>query len=222
MLEDLTFIMRNPRLAINTLITSRQKIKFYSHLAEIFFNQPYYWLWSQAKPHTTLIDIGAFIGDTPVYFAMNSNIDKVIAYEPHQKTFEILSNNIQTMPKPLASKIKLKSIPILNEEVYVSNSKNEITGTNKTLEAGIDKKKGSIKATTLGLEIKNLKNVIIKSDCEGAEYQIFKDPKDLKEVYAIQLEYHKGYKPLQAFFEKAGFKCTHSSEEDLGYLTALK
>ena len=222
MLEDLLLIIRNPKLAITTLATSRQKIKFYSHLNEIFFNQPYYWLWSQAKPHTTLIDIGAFIGDTPAYFAMNSNIDKVIAYEPHKKTFEILSNNIHDMPKQVASKIKLKNIPILNEEVYVNNSKNEITGTNNVLKTGTSEKKGSIKATTLRLEIKNLKNVIIKSDCEGAEYQIFKDPEDLKEVYAIQLEYHKGYRPLQDVFEKAGFKCTHSTEGDLGYLTALK
>ena len=85
--EDLLLIMRNPRLALDTLITARQKIKFYSHLNEIFFNQPYYWLWSQAKPHTTLIDIGAFIGDTATYFAMNSNIDKIIAYEPHPNLY---------------------------------------------------------------------------------------------------------------------------------------
>ena len=217
-IEDLSLVMRNPRLALNTLINARQKIKFYSHLKEIFFNQPYYWLWSQAKPHTTLIDIGAFIGDTATYFAMNSNIDKIIAYEPHPKTFKILSNNISALPKPIASKIKLKDTPIFNEEVYVSNSTNTITGTNKVLVGGKD----SIKATTLGLELKNLKNVIIKSDCEGAEYQIFKNTKDLKNVYAVQLEYHKGYKSLQDFFEKAGLNCTNSSEDDLGYLSALK
>jgi len=136
MLEDMLLVMRNPRLAINTLLTARQKIKFYSHLNEIFFNQPYYWLWSHAKPHTTLIDIGAFIGDTAVYFAMNPNIDKIIAYEPNPKTFEILSNNIHSMPRLMASKIKLRSNPILNEEIYVSNSTNAITGTNKVLVGG--------------------------------------------------------------------------------------
>lgn len=72
------------------------------------------------------------------------------------------------------------------------------------------------------MELRNLKNVMIKSDCEGAEYQIFNDVKNLKEVYAVQLEYHKGYKPLQDFFEKAGFKCKHDNEGNLGYLSASK
>ena len=219
MLEDLSLMIKNPKLALNTLMTVRQKVKFYSHLDEIFFNQPYYWLWSQAKPHTTLIDIGAFIGDTAAYFAMNPNIDKIIAYEPHQKTFEILSDKVYGLPKPVASKIEIKNIPIFNERIYFTNSTSGVTGTNKILAR---RDENSIKTTTLGLELKNLKNVMIKSDCEGAEYQIFNNIKDLENVYAIQLEYHKGYKSLQDFFEKAGFRCTCSSEKELGYLSALK
>jgi hypothetical protein len=148
MLEDVLLIIRNPRLAVNTLLTSRQRIKFYSHMNEIFFNQPYYWLWSQAKPHTTLIDIGAFIGDTAAYFAMNPNIDRIMAYEPHPKTFRILSDNIRSMPKPMASKIELKNTPILNEEVYVNNSASSITGTNRVSHSGTESP-SSVKSTTL-------------------------------------------------------------------------
>jgi FkbM family methyltransferase len=186
---------------------------------EVFFHQSYYWLYSQARPHTTLIDIGAFIGDTAAYFAMNPNIDRVIAYEPHPKTFKILSDNVRSLPEQAASKIMLQKRPILDREVYVNNSSVQITGTNKVV-AGDSSR--SIKATTLEHELKGLRNVMIKSDCEGAEYQIFRDVKSLRNVYAMQLEYHKGHAQLQSLFESAGFECRHSNNRDIGYLTASR
>ncbi len=216
MLEDMLLMIRNPRLAINTMLTARQKVKFYNHMHEIFFSQPYYWLQQRAKPHTTLIDIGAFIGDTAAYFAMNPNIDRVIAYESHPQTFKMLRENINSMPQGIRSKILIRNKPILGKGSYVHNSENSITGNNRVVLGG------DIKATTLGIALSGLKNVMIKSDVEGAEYQIFSHPADLKEVYAVQLEYHKGYAKIQDFFEKAGFKCTHDSKVDLGYLSAFK
>lgn len=122
MIEDIKLLLKNPRIAFNTIATTRQKVKFYNHLSEIIFDQPYYWLYSHAKPHTTLIDIGAFIGDTAAYFAMNPNIDKIIAYEPHQETFKILSENIKAMPEQVSQKIVLKNIAITDEDGYVISS----------------------------------------------------------------------------------------------------
>ena len=218
MIEDIKLLIKNPRIAINTVVTARQKVKFYNHLSEIIFNQPYYWLYSHAKPHTTLIDIGAFIGDTTAYFAMNPNIDKVIAYEPHPNTFRILSGNIKSMPQALSSKIVLKNIAITDEEGYITNNMKEITGTNKTA-----KSKKGIKSTTLKEELEGLNNLIIKSDCEGGEYQIFNNIEALKNVYAIQMEYHNGYSALEKVLKRRGaFNCLHTSERELGYLTALK
>lgn len=34
------------------------------------------------RPHTVVIDIGAKVGETAIYFAQWHKIDKVIAYEP--------------------------------------------------------------------------------------------------------------------------------------------
>lgn len=215
-MEDIKFLIKNPRLAFKTVATARQNVKFYNHISEIIFSQPYYWLYSQAKPKTILIDIGAFIGDTTAYFAMNPNIDKVIAYEPHPNTFKILSENIKAMPPQISSKIILNNLAITDEEGYVSSNMKEVTGTNK-----VHKSKSGVRSTTLESELQGLTNVIIKSDCEGGEYQIFKNMSGLQNVYAIQMEYHKGYLQLEEVLGRA-FNCHHNSEGDLGYLTASK
>ena len=57
----------------------RQKVKLYGHLDEVFMKQAYKWLYDRIVKDTVLIDIGAMIGDTSVYFAMNPNVKKVIA-----------------------------------------------------------------------------------------------------------------------------------------------
>lgn len=216
-MEDIKLLIKNPGIALKTVATSRQKVKFYNHLSEIIFNQPYYWLYSNAKPNTTLMDIGAFIGDTAAYFAMNPNIDKIIAYEPHPSTFKILSGNIKAMPQQISSKITLKNVAITDEEGYVSNNMKNITGTNKTV-----KSKKGIRSTTLKDELEGLSNVAIKSDCEGGEYRIFRNAEDLNNVYAIQMEYHMGYSALEEVLNRGSFNCVHSTDGELGYLQALK
>ncbi|MCL4365176.1 MAG: FkbM family methyltransferase [Candidatus Marsarchaeota archaeon] len=217
MMEDIRLLARNPGIALKTVATARQKVKFYNHLSEIIFNQPYYWLYSIARPNTTLIDIGAFIGDTAAYFAMNPNIDRIIAYEPHPNTFKILSENIKAMPQQISSKITLKNVAITDEKGYVSNNMKEITGTNKTA-----KSKKGIRSTTLKDELEGISNIAIKSDCEGGEYRIFRNTEDLNNVYAIQMEYHMGYSALEEVLNRGAFNCVHSPDGELGYLTALR
>ena len=42
----------------------------------------YHWLYDRIRPGTTLLDIGAYIGDTALYFANNSNVKRILSYEP--------------------------------------------------------------------------------------------------------------------------------------------
>lgn len=48
------------------------------------------------------------------------------------------------------------------------------------------------------------KNIAIKCDIEGAEYELFLKTK-LDNVYAIQMEFHKGIQNLQELLEANGF-----------------
>lgn len=69
------------------------------YLYEIFGIQTYYWLATKLKPHTTLIDLGAYIGDTAAYFTMFPQVDKLIGYESdpvtYERAIEFLRNNPQ-------------------------------------------------------------------------------------------------------------------------------
>lgn len=81
---------------------------------EIFVEQPYYWLAQQATPNTTLIDIGAKIGETAIYFAMFPNIKKVIAFEPMPFSYNMMRENITK--NPLREKIEIQNMAISDTE----------------------------------------------------------------------------------------------------------
>ncbi len=191
--EDFILALKNPKEAIKAIKEVRYRVKIYSHFQEIFFDQSYFWLYSQIKPNTILLDIGAFIGDTVVYFAMHPNVKKIIAFEPHEKTFKILKENIDKLPLVIKQKIKLENKAITNKKGFVGLSKKDITGFNKVCIGN------KIITTSLNSELKKLStfnsHIVIKCDTEGSEYNIFLNS-SLKNVYALQIEFHKGYKNL--------------------------
>jgi hypothetical protein len=52
---------------------------------------------------------------------------------------------------------------------------------------------------------KEIKNIIIKCDIEGAEHSVFTKNSNLENVYKIQLEYHGGTKDLPYILKDKGF-----------------
>jgi hypothetical protein len=78
------------------------------------------------------------------------------------------------------------------------------------------------------------KPVAIKCDIEGDEYSVFDDEADLSKVYAIMMEYHYGFEPIEKDLRAKGFKVSFtkpkhvpmymskSKEFDLGYLYAWR
>ena len=63
--EDIGPLLKNPLGCLKMLTQWRKYVKFYRHYDEIFITQAYGWLYNHLKPNTTLLDLGAFIGDTP-------------------------------------------------------------------------------------------------------------------------------------------------------------
>jgi hypothetical protein len=77
-----------------------------------------------------------------------------------------------------------------------------------------------VEAITLYDALRGLRNVAIKSDCEGAE-EFFFDDADLSHVYAIQLEYHNGCgKKVKDTLEGKGFKVHGRLKSEADYLYA--
>ncbi|MCL5238910.1 MAG: hypothetical protein M1286_00335 [Candidatus Marsarchaeota archaeon] len=81
---------------------------------EIFIRQTYGWIYSQVKPNTTLLDLGANVGDTAIFFSMHPFIKKVISYEPQPEFYKALLENTKYLPKVKAINKAINSSSDLN------------------------------------------------------------------------------------------------------------
>jgi FkbM family methyltransferase len=161
----------------------------------------------------TVVDIGANIGDSSIYFALQG-AKRVIALEPFSANYEVGLRNIQY--NNLANKIFFMMAGISST-------------SGKTRVANIDAQDSNtlsyIKQTTAGngLEVSlfTLKDLVdrfhvepdsvLKIDCEGCEYDFILsiDSSYLGKFNSIILEYHYGYKNLRKKLIEAGFKVSH-------------
>jgi FkbM family methyltransferase len=177
-----------------------ENIKFLCR--EQFMEQPYKWLNVKGKE---VIDIGANIGDTAIYFAVNG-AKHVYAFEPYPFSYRIALKNIKL--NKLERKVTLlnEAIGKENKIIYIDENY-ENTGGDDLKEF---KKGKKIKVTTLEEIVKRfkLKDAILKMDCEGCEYpSLLNTPNEvLRNFEQIMLEYHYGYLNLKKKLEEAGFK----------------
>ena len=168
-------------------------------LRENFFDHQYDWLNVLGR---TVIDIGANMGDTAILFAYKG-AKKVIAYEPYPYQYIKAKKNIAL--NHMENKIKIF-------RVGVSNNENEIlikdgyTDGSQSLNTS---KEGIItKTITLSKVIEKYNPTILKSDCEGSEYEIIfsTPPNRLAQFRQMIIDYHnRGYRTLETYIQKAGF-----------------
>ena len=174
-------------------------------IREQFIEQQYEWLNVKGN---NVIDIGANIGDTAIYFALNG-AKHVYAFEPYPYSYEIALKNIKL--NGLEDEITLLNIGC-GKKGYIK------IDTNYKNFGGTDlkhfKKGEKIKIMTLSDIIKrfNLNNKsVLKVDCEDCEYDVLlkTEVQDLRKFEQIQLEYHYGYINLEDKLRNAGFKIIH-------------
>jgi FkbM family methyltransferase len=155
-----------------------------------------------------VLDIGASIGDSAIYFA-TMGARKVIAIEPFPKSFYSLEKNISL--NECSEKIVCLNAALSkkNGEIFLDESvENSTTLMAQDLGIGV-----KIKTITLQSLIKDyeLADAVLKIDCEGCEYEIFEnlDYKNLKAFESIWIEYHKGLKLTNLIIipklERSGF-----------------
>ncbi len=152
---------------------------------EVFYQQNYRWLAERLKPNTTILDIGASIGDTAIYFAQFREVKKIIAYEPMPLSFSLAQRNIKAAG--FAAKVTLINAAVSSSDgrVRMPEGINDVSFNIREdcNDIGIPIKKIALKRA-----IKGLRNVAIKCDAEGEEGFMFDT--DLSNVYAIMLEWH--------------------------------
>ncbi len=177
-----------------------------------------------------VVDVGANIGDTAVYFMANG-AEKVIAFEPFPDLLKIARLNVRQ--NGLESRVELVEAGVggVTGAVRVSGADSthsggsQLTGSESpqapesrpggaTPEspAGVarpESQAGSIRLISLSdvAEKYALSDAVLKVDCEGAEYGILLDADKsvLRKFSTIMLEYHYGYENLLKKLQSAGF-----------------
>jgi len=150
----------------------------------------------------TVLDIGANIGDSSIYFALN-NAEKVIALEPFHKTYYSALKNIED--NNLTNKITLlnagygKDSEILLDDTIPQDGLSLLKSSDK----GVKVKIYSLETL---LNQYNIDKAILKMDCEGCEYKMLnEDISTLRKFKKIQMEFHYGFKALERKLNDAGF-----------------
>jgi FkbM family methyltransferase len=178
----------------------RQKSNTIALLIENFIDEQFKEL--DVRGHD-VVDIGASVGDTAIYFALRG-AKRVYAYEPYPYSYKIAEKNIAI--NSLNSKISLFNKGCGKKGIItIKSSTKNSPGTDLKEERSGDK----IEILTLADIVKEnyLSSALLKVDCEGCEYPLILDAEDetLRHFKQIILEYHYGYRNLKEKLERAGF-----------------
>lgn len=179
----------NWKLLKNNIIQTHQGLKFYLQnfdpliFSETFLRQIHFS--SHNLANKTVVTGGAFIGDTPLYYAYFGA--KVYAFEPDPKSFGLADKNIELNPK-LAKKIILKRYAI-GEDKTVNFPVSKASGGSSLYSkssAYIETPSKSIK--TLLKELKINHPYLLDIDIKGSEFDVI-DDKTISKFKLVRLEY---------------------------------
>ena len=190
------------------------------------------------KRESILIDIDMNRAAASLLFATNENIKKIYAYEPFKPTFEVAKRNLGLNPK-LSEKIIPLNFGLGKAEAtlelpYTPDASGAMSTTHNICEDANTRKetvviKDAAEQIAAILEENKNKHIIVKCDCEGAEFEIFErlNEKNLvSRIDVVMMEYHFE-KPdrLVDIFAENGFAAQirpGSSKSKTGYIYAVK
>ena len=155
----------------------------------------------------TVIDIGANIADSSIYFAVRG-AKKVIGLEPFPKNYEMAKRNVES--NNLSDKITLLLAGCAANQGFVTISpfdKNWLCSSVKNSSQGFKVPMLTLEDILKQNNLQNGELNILKMDCEGCEYEsILSASRDVIRSFSfIQIEYHYGYKDLKCKLEENGF-----------------
>jgi FkbM family methyltransferase len=180
---------------------------YYATIYDVFVDEQYAYLNVKDK---NVLDIGAFVGDSPIYFILKG-AKKVYAIEPHPDVYKEMIENIKL--NNMEDKIIPINMGINYENNYVSIN---IVDINYVGGSFFNSNNTGIKVPASKLsdiiDKYNINAQILKMDCEGCEYDIIlKDYDTIKDFDEIEFEYHadKTKIPVSKLLEKLNkdFEC---------------
>ncbi len=206
-------------------------------LNEVFVKKDYNFI---TNKKSIVIDIGANIGITSLYFSTLSYVDKIYSFEPVKYTFEQAQHNF-SLNKNVHKIERIKNIGLgknsRKESFLFDKYSKGSAGLRGDLSPRYSKNNKAEKVEVqiseatkeIGLILGEVKNrqVIVKMDCEGAEYEILENLFEsgiTKQIDVILLEWHdKGSILIEEMLKESGFSIFSISLGPIsGMIYALK
>jgi len=176
---------------------------------EVLLDEDYSFL--LADTPQTIIDAGANIGLSAIWFATRYPHARIIAVEAERANFELMVRNLEAYPNvtpvhaalwPHRGVLSIEDPLNVGAWGFMTIQRDD----------GASSSFGSVQCVTVGdlIEEYGLGRVnLFKIDIEGAEYELFSDPGSsewLKSVDAIAIELHDRFRPgcSRAFFSRVG------------------
>ncbi|MFL5742653.1 MAG: FkbM family methyltransferase [Flavisolibacter sp.] len=162
---------------------------------EIFENEIYRFHSSQKK--WTILDCGANIGLSVLFFSYNYPDHKIIAFEPDESVFHLLQQNVRTY--------NLHNVQLMRTAVWDAEETQEFY-TDHGMGGRIGTAyKANRPSKVSAVRLRNFLNEdidFLKMDIEGAEYRVLSDCSDLLgKVNHLFFEYHGHYSEPQNLHE---------------------
>lgn len=164
------------------------------------------------KNNKIILDCGAHIGTSAVFFQLLNPKSKIYCFEPDKSSFELLKDNL-----------KLNEI---NSRVYnyaISNKKGAIkfqSNLNCSVGSRVGEQGQDVQSRDLDSlmkEIKINKIDLLKLDIEGEELKVLKKLSHPEKIKNFTCEVHSQYYPpseLKQLIEKKGFKIYPDAEKE--------
>jgi FkbM family methyltransferase len=166
-----------------------------------------------------VVDVGAFVGDTAIYFALRG-AKSVIAIEPHPKAYEemvenIRLNGLEDVITPINAGLSSRPGVICIKNVDVEGTYGTYHGLSEC-----DMAVPSITLADLIDKYNVSRDAILKMDCEGCEYDvILNDYEHVKLFNEIAFEYHEGATGRLLKVLVRDYNCSHVARYSVVYCT---
>ncbi|WP_143960776.1 FkbM family methyltransferase [Litoribacter populi] len=197
-LRDLSSSHKGYSTIFTTPFRYHHAASFVNTYMEIFQEEIYKFS-PKIKTGGTILDCGANMGLSVMYFAKNYPKHNIIAFEPEKAIFEVLQENVE--------KFKLNNVTLHQQAVWTEET--ELTfSTDGGMGGRVNnlyksKRKPVEKVKTVELKTLLNKGVdFLKLDIEGAEVEVLKACKgSLSKVQHIFFEYHNDIHKPQSLHE---------------------
>jgi FkbM family methyltransferase len=156
---------------------------------QIFLDEVYFFFPANFNPEL-IIDAGANVGYSSIWFSLRFPEAKILAIEPEEENFQILNKNINSYKKI----IPLKSALWFEETFLKIHNPNAASWAFRTV-IGNANESGNVKTITIPALLESYpgKRIdLLKIDIEGAEFELFKNNSEewLGFVDMIMIETH--------------------------------